>query len=83
MTDAIVYTAKKCPYSKLAIKYLQELGIRVKTIDVGMNIRERNKLIEETKQAGIPVIKIKDQIIIGFDRNIINLALGLPIEEEE
>lgn len=82
MTNAIVYMSHKCAYSKLAIKYLQELGIRVKTIDVGLNSRERNRLIEETKQSGIPVIKLKDKIIIGFDKNVINIALGLPIQEE-
>jgi len=74
MTTAVVYTSNSCPYCKMAIEFLREMGVRVTTKNVGIK-KYAKEIVDKTNQMGIPVIIIKNQIIIGYDKTKIEEAL--------
>ena len=63
----IVYMAEWCPWCHRAMDFLTENKIKFEAKDVeqGKNAQESMK---KSGQAGIPVIDIDGEIIIGFDQ---------------
>jgi glutaredoxin len=59
----------------MAKQYLNQLKVPFKEIDVEHDQEAARALVEKTGQAGIPVIEIGDETILGFDRPKIDLAL--------
>jgi glutaredoxin 3 len=80
MTDTddnkvIVYSASWCAFCHMAKQYLSGLKVPFKEVDVEHDHQAAVDLVQKTGQAGIPVIEIGDETIIGFDRPKIDLAL--------
>jgi len=59
----------------MARQYLTGLKVPFKDIDVEHDQDAARAIVQKTGQAGIPVIEIGDETIIGFDRPKIDLAL--------
>ena len=72
-----VYSTPTCPYCKLAKEFLKEHKISFEDIDVSVNQKAANEMIEKSGQMGVPVIEINGKIIIGYDQNAIKKALKL------
>ena len=75
--DIKVYSAPICPYCDAVKQYLKEKNIEFEDIDVSKDIKAREIMIEKSGQRGVPVIDINGNIIIGFDKEKIDKALGL------
>jgi glutaredoxin 3 len=79
MSDAnptvVIYSASWCAFCHMAKQYLSGLKVPFKEIDVEQDRNAARTLVEKTGQAGIPVIEIGGETIIGFDRSKIDLAL--------
>ena len=71
----IVYGAEWCAYCHLAMDYLNGKKIEHKYIDIDKDPAAGQEIINKTGQAGVPVIQIGDETILGFDRPRIDLAL--------
>jgi len=72
-----IYTTPSCPYCSAAKRFFRSLGIPFKEVDVSRNPREAELLYKKTKQMGVPVIEIGNQIVIGFNRPKIERLLGI------
>jgi glutaredoxin 3 len=59
----------------MAKQYFNSLKVQFKEIDVEQDHDAARALVEKTGQAGIPVIEIGSETIIGFDRQRIDSAL--------
>jgi glutaredoxin len=59
----------------MAKRYLDDMHIEYKDIDVDSDPTAAKTLVEKTGQAGIPVLEIGEKIIIGFDKPKIDEAL--------
>ena len=44
-------------------------------IDVGVDREAAREVVEKTRQRGVPVIKIGERYIVGFDQDAIKSAL--------
>lgn len=75
--NVIVYRTKSCPWCHLAEEFLKYNKIKFKSIDVGENQKEAMKMVEKSRQMGVPVIDVNGKIIIGFDKTALKKALGL------
>lgn len=78
MTDkstVTIYSAPWCSFCHMAKQYLDGKKVPYKDIDVEKDPSAAHTLVQKTGQAGIPVIEIGDETIIGFDRPQIDLAL--------
>lgn len=71
----IIYSAPWCAFCHAAKAYLDSKKIAYKDIDVDSDHQAARELVEKTGQAGIPVIYIGDEMILGFDRPRIDSAL--------
>jgi glutaredoxin 3 len=59
----------------MAKDYFKSKGVLYKEVDVEHDIEKAKELVERTGQAGVPVIEIGDETILGFDRRRIDGAL--------
>ena len=70
-----VYSAVWCAYCHMAMEYLKGKGVEYKAIDVDKDPAAAQKIYAKTGQAGVPVVEIGDETILGFDRMRIDGAL--------
>ncbi|MBI4141295.1 glutaredoxin family protein [Candidatus Woesearchaeota archaeon] len=76
-TTVIVYSTPTCPYCHAVKAFLKENKIKYKDIDVSKNKKAAEEMIEKSGQMGVPVIIVREQVIVGFDREAIKKALKL------
>lgn len=55
--------------------YLDQLKVKYKYVDVDQDPKAGMEAVDKSGQRGIPVIDIKGDIIVGFDRPRIDTAL--------
>lgn len=72
-----IYSTPTCPYCVTLKNFLKEKGFQFEDIDVAMDERARDEMIEKSGQMGVPVIDINGQIVIGFDREKIIQLLNI------
>ncbi|NQV04453.1 MAG: glutaredoxin family protein [Candidatus Omnitrophica bacterium] len=71
-----VYSTSSCPYCHRAKDFLKENNVQFEDIDVGRDPDAGKEMIDKSGQMGVPVIDIDGQIIVGFDKEAIEKALG-------
>ncbi len=72
----IIYSASWCAFCKMAKEYLNSKKVAFKEIDVDEDAEAARAIVAKTGQAGVPVLEIGDQTILGFDRPRIDQALA-------
>ena len=68
MVKAVLYTAPKCPYSKLVKEFLRDLNVEVEEKNVLTNPDAFHELKELSGQMAVPVTKIDGDFFVGLDR---------------
>ena len=63
-----IYSTPTCPYCKRAKDYLTQKGIAFTDYNVAEDREKAKEMIEKSKQMGVPVIVVDDDIIIGFNQ---------------
>ncbi len=77
MKEVTIYSTPTCQFCNMAKAYLKENNIPFTDYNVAENVEKRMEMVELTGQMGVPVIKIGDEIIIGFNQPRIAELLGL------
>lgn len=72
-----IYSTSTCPYCHRAKDFLKTHNIQFENIDVGANPEAGKEMMEKSGQMGVPVLDIDGQIIVGFDKEAIQKALGI------
>lgn len=72
-----VYSADWCAFCHAAMDYLKSRNVEFTEKNVEKNQEFAQEAVEKSGQMGIPVLEIDGQIIVGFDRQRIDTALGL------
>lgn len=75
MDKVIVYTSNTCTYCTAVKSYLKENNVDFEERNVGK--AEYRKELINLGFMSVPVIKIGEEVIKGFDINAINNSLGL------
>jgi glutaredoxin 3 len=75
-TKVKIYSAPWCVYCRMAKEYLKSKNVEYDEVDVDANPQAARELVQKTGQAGIPVLEIGDQTILGFDRIRIDSVLN-------
>ena len=71
-----VYSTKTCPWCKKVKEFLYEKNVKFENIDVGVDQKAANEMVEKSGQMGVPVTDINGTIIVGFDKDAIDKALA-------
>ena len=72
-----VYSTSTCPYCHRAKDFLKKNNIEFEDVDVGANPDRGKEMMDKSGQMGVPVIDIEGEIIVGFDKEAIQKALGI------
>ena len=70
-----VYSTTWCGFCKMAKEYLAGKKVTFEDINVENDMAAGMYIMQKTGQAGVPVIEIGDEVILGFDRERIDGAL--------
>ena len=73
----IVYSTPPCPYCHMAKDFLKEHNIEFEDVNVAADKERAKEMIEKSNQMGVPVIDIDGTILIGFNKEAMEKALGL------
>ena len=72
-----IYSTPACHFCHQAKEYFTENKIAFTDFDVASDGEKRKEMVDMTKQLGVPVIRIDDSIVIGFNKAKIDELLGL------
>lgn len=61
----------------MAEDFLKEHKIKFEHVDVSKNQERAQEMVEKSGQMGVPVIDVDGEIIVGFDQEKLEKALGL------
>ncbi|PIR87408.1 MAG: NrdH-redoxin [Candidatus Harrisonbacteria bacterium CG10_big_fil_rev_8_21_14_0_10_49_15] len=76
MSNVTIYSTPTCAYCKMAKEYFTEKGVEFKEINVAEDMEAQQAMIQKSGQMGVPVIEIGDKVIVGFNKNEVEEALG-------
>ena len=72
-----VFSTPTCPWCKVTKEYLDSHKVTYQDIDVSKDQESARKMVMKSGQMGVPQIWIEDNVIVGFNKNAIDNALGL------
>jgi len=81
MSKVRIYTTPTCPFCARAKKYLMEKGVGFEEVNVAVDREGLKALREKSKQIGVPVLEIDGKIIIGFNKEKVDIALSDLLSE--
>lgn len=76
MAKVTVFTSPTCPHCTSAKAYLKENNIDFEERDVTKDSEARKELIEKGYR-GVPVIRVDEEDMVGFDQARLAELLGL------
>ncbi|MCD5390175.1 MAG: glutaredoxin family protein [Candidatus Pacebacteria bacterium] len=68
MKEVTMYSTPTCHFCHMAEDYFKEKEIAYTKHDVSVDAEKRTEMMELTGQMGVPVIKIGDEFVIGFNQ---------------
>ena len=66
-TSVVIYSTPVCHFCQAAKEFFKENDVAYTEFDVAADAAKREEMIEMTGQMGVPVIRIGDDVVIGFD----------------
>ncbi len=76
MTRPVIFSTSTFSWCRRAKKYFRERGVSFKEINVERDPSAARDLVRKTGQGGVPVIKIGNTWIVGFDKARIDRELA-------
>ena len=64
----IVYSTPTCPYCKRIKDYLTQKGVSFSDYNVAEDREKAKEMIDKSKQMGVPVIVVGDDVVVGFNQ---------------
>jgi glutaredoxin-like YruB-family protein len=75
VAEVTVYSTSSCPWCVKAKEFLSSLEVPFQAIDVGVDREAAKEVVQKTRQRGVPVTKVGERYIVGFDQDAIKSAL--------
>ena len=72
-----IYSTPVCHFCLAAKDFFKANNVIFTEYDVAMDAEKRQEMIELTSQMGVPVIRIGEDVVIGFDEAKLRELLGL------
>ena len=76
MARPVIFSTSTCSWCRRAKRYFREKGVSFKEINVEKDPAAARDLVRKTGQSGVPVIKIGNAWIVGFDKERIDRELA-------
>ena len=75
--NVIIYSTPACHFCHAAKDYFNKNNVTFTEHDVAADADKRQEMIDLTGQMGVPVIRIGDDVVIGFDEPKVKELLGM------
>lgn len=72
-----IYSTPTCVYCKMAKEFFKKNNVEYTEHDVASDEKAREEMFNKSHQMGVPVIDINGAIIVGFNQDAIEQALGM------
>ena len=72
-----IYSTPTCHFCHMAKDFFTENNMAYTEYDVAADMDKRTEMIDTTGQMGVPVIKIGDDTMVGFNEPKIKELLGM------
>jgi glutaredoxin-like YruB-family protein len=72
-----IYSTPTCHFCQMTKEYLKSKGIGYTEYNVAQDLEKRQEMIQKSGQMGVPVIFVGDELIVGFDQERLQSALGI------
>ncbi len=73
-----IYSTPACHFCHSAKDFFNEHNVAYEDFNVATDLEKRKEMVDMTEQMGVPVIRIGDDVIVGFDegkiRELLNIA---------
>ena len=79
MSRVVMFSTPTCSWCRRAKKYFKEQGVPFKEINIERDPEAARDVARKTGQTGVPVIKIGNRWIVGFDRERIEKELARKV----
>lgn len=76
MKAVTIYSTPTCHFCHMAKDYFNENSISYTEHDVASDLDKRQEMVDMTGQMGVPVIRIGDDVVVGFDEGKIKELLA-------
>ena len=77
MKNVTIYSTPTCHFCHAAKEFFDENKVAYTDYDVASDMEKRSEMIDMTGQMGVPVIRIGDDVVIGFDEDKVKELLGV------
>ena len=72
-----IYSTPACHFCHAAKEFFTANNVTYTEHDVAADQEKRQEMIEATGQMGVPVIRIDDDVVVGFDEGKVKELLGI------
>ncbi len=72
-----IYSTPVCHYCHMAKDFFAENNIAFTEHDVASDLEKRKEMVDMTGQMGVPVIRIGDDVVVGFDEGKVKELLAV------
>lgn len=77
MDKVTIYSTPTCHFCHMAKDFFTSKGIPFEDFNVSFDAEKRKEMVDKSGQMGVPVIIIKDKLIVGFNKPQIMELLGI------
>jgi glutaredoxin 3 len=77
MSKVVLFSTSTCSWCRRAKRYFREHRVPFKEVNVERDQKAARDIARKTGQTGVPVIKIGNRWIVGFDKERIEKELQL------
>ena len=74
--EITVFSTKTCPWCRKVEEFLDGMGVQYTKKDITGDRAAAMEIVKKTRQMGVPVTKIGEKYIVGYDPEAIKEALG-------
>lgn len=72
-----IYSTPACHFCHAAKDFFTDNNVEFTDVDVAVDAEKRQEMIDMTGQMGVPVIRIGDDVVVGFDEAKVKELLGM------
>lgn len=74
--QVIIYSTPTCHFCHSAKDFFTANNVAFQDFNVATDLEKRKEMVDMTGQMGVPVIRIGDDVIVGFDEGKIKELLA-------
>jgi glutaredoxin-like YruB-family protein len=76
MKNVTIYSTPSCHFCHMAKDYFTANNVAFTDHDVATDLDKRKEMMDMTGQMGVPVIRIGDDVVVGFDEEKVKELLA-------